>query len=46
MFFSGSYAPDPVFDIFDKPLLIWSGTWRFSAADIERVTTPPAAGPC
>ena len=22
-----------------SPLLIWSGTWEFSASDIERVTT-------
>jgi hypothetical protein len=39
-FFKRHYAPDPVFDVFSKPLLIWSGTWKFSAADIERVTTP------
>jgi hypothetical protein len=39
-FFKRHYAPDPVFDVFSKPLLIWSGTWEFSAADIERVTTP------
>ena len=39
-FFERRYAPDPVFDLFSKPLLIWSGTWKFSAADIERVTTP------
>jgi hypothetical protein len=39
-YFKRHYAPDPVFDIFAKPLLIWSGTWEFSEADIERVTTP------
>jgi hypothetical protein len=38
-FFKQRYAPDPVFHIFAKPLLIWSGTWEFSAPDIERVTT-------
>ena len=38
--FQQRYAKDPVFDIFAKPLLIWSGTWRFSASDIERVTSP------
>jgi hypothetical protein len=38
--FKRRYASDPVFDIFAKPLLIWSGTWEFSASDIERVTTP------
>jgi hypothetical protein len=25
---------------FDKPLVIWSGTWKFSRADVARVTTP------
>ncbi len=38
-FFKRHYASDPVFDLFSKPLLIWSGTWEFSASDIERVTT-------
>ena len=37
--FERHYASDPVFDLFAKPLLIWSGTWEFSASDIERVTT-------
>jgi hypothetical protein len=37
--FEQRYASDPVFDLFAKPLLIWSGTWEFSASDIERVTT-------
>jgi Calcineurin-like phosphoesterase/Glycosyl hydrolase family 99/Iron/zinc purple acid phosphatase-like protein C len=38
--FKSRYASDPVFDIFAKPLLIWSGTWAFSDSEIERVTTP------
>ena len=38
--FLRDYAADPVFRIFDKPLVIWSGTWKFSAGDIERVTRP------
>jgi hypothetical protein len=38
--FLREYAADPVFRIFDKPLVIWSGTWKFSAGDIERVTRP------
>jgi hypothetical protein len=37
--FKRHYASDPVFDLFAKPLVIWSGTWEFSASDIERVTT-------
>jgi hypothetical protein len=32
------YAGDPVFELFDRPLMIWSGTWEFSAADIGAVT--------
>jgi len=38
--FDRRYASDRVFDLFSKPLLIWSGTWKFSASEIERVTTP------
>ena len=34
------YTRAPAFDIFDRPLVIWSGTWRFSAADIARVVRP------
>jgi hypothetical protein len=37
--FKQHYASDPVFDLFAKPLLIWSGTWEYSASEIERVTT-------
>jgi Glycosyl hydrolase family 71 len=32
------YAGDPVFELFHRPLVIWSGTWEFSAADIGAVT--------
>jgi hypothetical protein len=38
--FNTKYAPDPVFRIFDKPLVLWSGTWKFSAKDIEATTRP------
>ncbi len=38
--FRDEYATDPVFDIFGKPMLIWSGTWEFDAADIALVTAP------
>jgi hypothetical protein len=34
--FGQTYAADPVFAVFDKPLVIWSGTWKFSAEDIAR----------
>ncbi len=32
------YASLPVFQVFSKPLLIWSGTWKFSPQDIDQVT--------
>jgi hypothetical protein len=38
--FSRMYAPDPVFATLQKPLLIWSGTWRYTRAQIESVATP------
>ncbi len=37
-FFQQHYAQDPVFSIFDKPMVIVSGTWEFSVADIESIT--------
>jgi len=39
-FFIANYASDPVFDSFGKPLVIWSGTWQFSEADISAVAGP------
>jgi hypothetical protein len=39
-FFLANYAADPVFDVFGKPMVIWSGTWEFSATDIASVTGP------
>jgi hypothetical protein len=38
--FAREYAADPVFATMQKPLLIWSGTWRFSRAEIESVVQP------
>jgi hypothetical protein len=38
--FARAYAGDPVFDVMTKPLLIWSGTWRFSRDEIEAVVQP------
>ena len=37
--FRDQFAPDPVFKIFEKPLVILSGTWAFSTSEIESVTT-------
>ena len=34
------YTRAPAFHVFDRPLVIWSGTWRYSAADIARVVRP------
>jgi len=33
------YASDPVFDIFGKPLVAWSGTWLFSTKQLASVTS-------
>ncbi len=38
--FVSRYADDPAFDVFGKPLVIWSGTWEFSRSDIASVTQP------
>jgi hypothetical protein len=32
------YASLPVFQLFSKPLVIWSGTWKFSTQEIDLVT--------
>ncbi len=32
------YADHPSFQLFSKPLIIWSGTWKFSVEDIASVT--------
>ena len=38
--FARKYGHDPVFDIFGKPLVIWSGTWKFPAETVAAVTAP------
>ncbi len=37
-YFSANLASDPAFQLFEKPLVVWSGTWQFSTADIQSVT--------
>ncbi len=37
-YFLEKYADHTVFDLFQKPMVIWSGTWKFSREDIQRVT--------
>jgi len=39
-YFVQHYANDPVFNLFEKPLVIWSGTWEYSLAEIESITRP------
>ena len=36
--FRTRFAADDAFDVFEKPVVIWSGTWRFSRADVADVT--------
>ncbi|RPJ23465.1 MAG: hypothetical protein EHM33_20840 [Chloroflexi bacterium] len=36
-YFIERYAEDPAFSIYEKPLVIWSGTWKFSREEIESV---------
>lgn len=35
--FATTFARDPAFKIFDRPVLIWSGTWRYTNAEIRSV---------
>lgn len=39
-YFANTYAANPVFDLFGKPVIIWSGTWKFDRSQIESVTHP------
>jgi hypothetical protein len=36
-YFIDHFADRPAFQIYDKPLVIWSGTWKYSRADIQNV---------
>ncbi len=36
------YADHEVFQLFDKPLIVWSGTWEFARDDIAAVTSARA----
>jgi hypothetical protein len=36
-FFMQNYGEHPVFQLFEKPMVVWSGTWEFSTQDIEDV---------
>lgn len=36
--FVDMFAESEVFDLFERPLVIWSGTWEYSADDVMRIT--------
>jgi len=36
-YFVERYANHPAFDLFEKPAVIWAGTWEFSLEEIQRV---------
>jgi hypothetical protein len=38
-YFTTTFANNKVFNMFARPLVIWSGTWEFSRDDIEKVVT-------
>ncbi len=40
IYFIDRYATHPVFDLFGKPMVIWSGSWKFSAQEIQKVAEP------
>ena len=37
-YFIERYADHPAFDMLDKPVVIWSGTWKFSAQDVAMIS--------
>lgn len=37
-YFLDHYADDPAFDLYEKPVIIWSGTWEFSRDEVASVT--------
>jgi hypothetical protein len=36
-YFINQYASHPAFELFEKPMVIWSGTWEYSSPDIASV---------
>jgi hypothetical protein len=37
-YFIAHFANDKAFDLYSKPLVVWSGTWRFTRAQVRSVT--------
>ena len=38
-YFVQHYADNPVFQMYDKPVMIWSGTWEFTPSQISQITS-------
>jgi hypothetical protein len=38
-YFIQQFAGDKAFTMFDRPVVIWSGTWKFSPAEVAQVTS-------
>ncbi len=38
-YFIEQYAGHPAFDMYERPVLIWSGTWKFTREEIRSITT-------
>ncbi len=39
-YFANHYAAQPALQLYDRPVVIWSGTWKFSPEDVATVTKP------
>jgi Calcineurin-like phosphoesterase/Glycosyl hydrolase family 99 len=40
VYFRDTFAADPVFRMLDRPLLIWSGTWKFTREEVASAVAP------
>jgi hypothetical protein len=38
-YFIDHYATNAVFNLFGKPMIIWSGSWKFSVTEIQQIAT-------
>lgn len=38
-YFVSHFASDPAFEIYSKPLVVWSGTWMFTREQVQQVVT-------
>jgi hypothetical protein len=39
-FFASHFADDPAFDLYSRPLVIWSGTWEFTPDQVRQAAGP------